>query len=61
MAAGLYALRGVEIAHEWTGPVTMGGGKYVMKYLISDYKPAPLPFFYLWPNIFALYFVYIIF
>ena len=26
MAAGLYALRGVEIAHELTGPVTRGGG-----------------------------------
>ena len=25
MAAGLYALRGVEMANEWTGPVT--GGK----------------------------------
>ena len=24
MAAGLYALRGVEMAHEWTGPVTRG-------------------------------------
>ena len=23
-AAGLYALRGVEMAHEWTGPVTRG-------------------------------------
>ena len=40
MAAGLYALRGVEVAHEWPG------GKMLsrMKYLISDYKPAPLPY-----------------
>ena len=24
MAAGLYAIRGVEMEHEWTGPVTRG-------------------------------------
>ena len=26
MAAGLYDLRGVEMAHKRTGPVTRGGG-----------------------------------
>ena len=47
MAAGLYVLRGVEMAHEWTGPVTKG--KNVKSDdrssdLILDYKPAHLPF-----------------
>ena len=50
MVAGLYVFRGVEVAHEWTGPVTRG---YDVKSvdsssdLISDYKPAPLPFTFL--------------
>ena len=45
MAAGLYVLRGVEMAHEWTGPVTRGYKcKSRMKYLIADYKPAPFKF-----------------
>ena len=38
MSTGLYALRGVEMAHERTGPVTRGSD------LLSDYK---LAFFYL--------------
>ena len=48
-AAGLYALRGVEMAHEWTGPVTRGWNVKLddrSSDLISDYKPAPF-FFYI--------------
>ena len=46
MAAGLYALRGFELAaHKLTGLVTRGVKcESRIKYLISDYKPAPLPF-----------------
>ena len=47
MAAGLYAPRGVKMAHQQTGPVTRG---YNVKStddesfnLISEYKPVPLP------------------
>ena len=43
MAAGLYALRGVEMAHEWTAPVTSLNLADKPSDLISDYKPAPLP------------------
>ena len=39
----------VEMAHEWTGPIEWPGSKNVKSDgrssdLISDYKPAPLPF-----------------
>ena len=42
MAAGLYALRGVEVTHELTG--TVGNMDHRSSDLISDYKPSPLPF-----------------
>ena len=40
MATGLFAFLRVEIAHEWTDPVT----SHRSSDLTSAYKPAPLPF-----------------
>ena len=34
MDAGLYALRGVEMAHEWTNPMTQG-----LKYKVGSMSP----------------------
>ena len=37
----------LSVALRWhtNEQVQLPGGKYVMKYLIAAYKPAPLPFF----------------
>ena len=48
MAAGLYSLKPILMAHEQTGPVTRGynvESADKSSDLISDYKPAPLPFY----------------
>ena len=58
MAAGLYALRGVEMAQEWTGPVTRGSNLKSdarSSDLISDYELAPFFFFLSWLLLKAIY------